>query len=119
MRTRRGDKKKSFSSKFSKIRGGGFRTIRGVKYFRRLIILFAPFLFFLLRAATAAIPDAPQLNRNRQEAGSRKVLSNATSKKKIGVLSFVVPFPSGAPAGHIRSAVRRSLWSLRVAHTPP
>ena len=37
MRTRRGDKKKSFSSKFSKIRGGGFRTIRAVKYFRGLI----------------------------------------------------------------------------------
>ena len=38
MRTSRGDKKNSFSSKFSKIRGGGFRTIRGFKYFRRLII---------------------------------------------------------------------------------
>ena len=37
MRTSRGDKKKIVSSKFSKIRGGGFRTIRGVKYFRRLI----------------------------------------------------------------------------------
>ena len=37
MRTSRGDKKNSFSSKFSKIRGGGFRTIRGFKYFRRLI----------------------------------------------------------------------------------
>ena len=38
MRTWRGDKKNSFSSKFSKIRGGGFRTIRRVKYFRGLII---------------------------------------------------------------------------------
>ena len=42
MRTSRGDIKISFSSKFSKIRGGGFRTIRGVKYFRRLIIYAQP-----------------------------------------------------------------------------
>ena len=38
MRTRSGDKKKLFSNEVSKIRRGEFRTIRGVKYFSRLII---------------------------------------------------------------------------------
>ena len=54
MRTSRGDKKNLFSSKFSKIRGGGFRTIRGVKYFRRLIIRYARYY----QSVVAAINNA-------------------------------------------------------------
>ena len=59
--------KNSFSSKFSKIRGGGFRSIRGVKYFRRLIIVvlvvicgFSQFPVGDWNAARAAFRPSPR-----------------------------------------------------------